>query len=370
MSTVIATNASPAASATGCRPGQPLISLTIPTWNRAAYLAESLEHLLPQFAALPERQVELLISDNCSPDNTSAVVDSFIARGLPVRYVRNETNIGSDANFMQCVRLATGQYVWVLGDDDILLPGALTALVAALEQHEVDVVYLSSAGFTGNFGDARLETRDKFHRFAELVTDGAYFLEKVNSLIGLISVILINKNRLQARPHPPFESLRDTNLMQMSWVLPLVQPRMQVLFVWERLLAYRCFNSVGWGACEVFGVRLHQIARRYLPGQPQLVDALTNGTLRYWMCDSIMSIRSGQQEGMHNEDFAAMLQPLFGTRWRYWVFVWPVASLPLPLAKLVYRGLRVLNRFNRIRQAAWRHLFSHGRYLPRQGVVS
>ena len=347
------------------RPGQPLISLAIPTFNRAAFLTELLRSLLPQFAGLSSGTVELLISDNCSTDATESVIRQFVARGLPCRYLRNSANLGADANFLKCLDEATGQYVWVFGDDDLLVPNALPDLVSLLEQSEVDLVYLSSFSFSGavDMAAARRAGADKLGRFAEVIQDGRYFLEKVNALIGLISVMLINKNRLQCTPHPDIRSLDNSNLVQVGWLFPLLHRQTSVLFVWQRLVGYRSFNSGGWGICEVFGIRLHNIAQRYFAAEPELAQALMNGVLRYWLCDAILEMRRGRHAEMHQEDFAADLRHLFTTNWRYWAFLWPVAELPLPAAEAAHRLLAASNRATRMAQGLWRHLFRRGRYL-------
>lgn len=347
------------------RPGQPLLSLTIPTFNRGPYLAQLLESLLPQFAALNPADAELIISDNCSQDDTPAIVASFMERGLRCRYVRNEVNLGADGNFLQCLHLAQGQYAWLMGDDDLLVPGALQHLLTLLSRKEVDLVYLSSFSFRGEMAAQQVQPRsDRLGRYAEIVKDGVYFLEKVNALLGLISVMLVNKNRLLATEHPPLEKLMNTNLLQMGWLFPLVRKQMEVLYVWERLVAYRLYNSGGWGICEVFGVRLHRIAREYFQGQPELSDALMNGVLRYWLCDAIVGMRRGLHADMNAENFAKDLHHLFAGNWRYWLFVWPVSRLPLPLARWTHRGLYTVNRAARVIQGVSRHVLGrHGTYL-------
>jgi glycosyltransferase involved in cell wall biosynthesis len=283
--------------------------------------------------------------------------------------VRNGENIGADGNFLRCLEEARGQYVWVMGDDDLLVPGAIADLLSLLEQHEVDLVYLSSFSFSGpvDLEAARREMADKLGRFAEIVTDGGYFLEKVNALIGLISVMLINKNRLEATAHPPIEGLHNSNLMQVGWLFPLLRRKASVLYVWQRLVAYRSYNSGGWGICEVFGVRLRRIANEYFGEEPELARALMNGVLRYWLCDAILEVRRGRHAEMHDENFAADIRHLFARNWRYWVFVWPVAELPMPMARGVHRCLAAVNKVTRVVQGVWRHLFRHGVYLRPRG---
>ncbi len=224
----------------------PLLSITIPTYNRALFLAELLESLVPELQNEP--RVELLVSDNASTDSTPELITRMASRGARLRSLRNAQNIGSDANFLQCLDEARGKYVWVLGDDDLLTPGAVGQLLSLLEHAELpdelgrpqdfDLVYLSSFGFSGRYAaPSPGQVEDRLGRFAEVVDSGPYFLEKVNALVGLISAIVINKQRLRALPHPPIDNLRDTNLIQAGWIFPLLHRRCRVLYVWQRLLA-------------------------------------------------------------------------------------------------------------------------------------
>ena len=350
------------------QPGQPLLSLMIPTYSRAPFLAELLEALLPQFVGLPDAAAaELVIFDNASPDNTADVVQQFQARGLPCRYVRQPENIGADGNFLSCLRSARGQYCWVMGDDDLPLPGAIAGLLSLLAQGEAaggyDVVYLSSIAFSGELRLGEVPIHDKLGRYAEVVTNGRYFLEKVNALLGLISVVLINRNLLFSIEHPPIDELHDSNLIQMGWIFPLVQRNMRALYCWERLIGYRSYNSGGWGICEVFGIRLERIARAYFAADPALARALMNGVLRYWLCDAILEMRRGRHAEMNAENFAQDIRHVFARNWRYWIFIYPVAELPLALAKPVHRVLHMVNTLSRAAQALRRHLFGHGEYV-------
>ena len=347
---------------------RPLLSICVPTYNRSRFLGELLASASPQMeqSLRKERFAELLVSDNASTDDTAMIVEGF---GPAVQYYRNETNLGADQNFLRCLSLARGKYVWVLGDDDLVMPGAVASLLSLLGQGEesadFDLVYLSSFGFVGTLETppAPVTLADRFGRFAEVVTDGAYLLEKINALIGLISVVIINRDRLESMTHPPIASLSGTNLIQTGWIFPLLHRRCRVLYVWQRLVGYRHFNSGGWGICEVFGVRLEEIARRYFAEEPELARSLTNGVLRYWLPDSIMLARNGRETAMRVENITAMLAPIFRGSWRYWMFVYPTATLPLPLARAVHRVLRLGNRFSRIAQAVWRRVFRQGKLL-------
>lgn len=92
---------------------QPLVSIAIPTYNRAnSYLKGAIECALTQ----SYQNLEILISDNCSTDNTEDVVKSF--DDTRIRYVKQEINLGPNGNFNYCINEAKGDFLLLLLDDD------------------------------------------------------------------------------------------------------------------------------------------------------------------------------------------------------------------------------------------------------------
>lgn len=119
-----------------------LLSICIPTYNRANLLKANLNSIINQ---VQESQgiVELVISDNASTDDTRNVIEAaqLIA---PVSYHRNDTNIGVIRNIFKVVQQAQGEYCWLLGDDDMLRPGAVAKVVEVLKSHpDLDFVYVN-----------------------------------------------------------------------------------------------------------------------------------------------------------------------------------------------------------------------------------
>ena len=100
-----------------------------------------LQALLPQVAECGD-QVEVWVIDNASPDETPAVVEESRALG-PFRSVRNTENIGPVKNvIMGPAELATGEYVWVLGDHNLMMPDALRRVLGILSDNaDLDVFY-------------------------------------------------------------------------------------------------------------------------------------------------------------------------------------------------------------------------------------
>lgn len=116
----------------------PLVSIVIPTHNRAELLHEAIESALDQHAAGELFNTEIVVVDDASTDETAEVVASY--PGL--RYVRLDANRGVSAARNAGIRASTGTYIGLLDDDDLWLPQKLRRQVPVLERHrEVGVVY-------------------------------------------------------------------------------------------------------------------------------------------------------------------------------------------------------------------------------------
>jgi glycosyltransferase involved in cell wall biosynthesis len=103
------------------------ITVIVPTYNRSAYLGDALESVLSQDFG----DVRLVVADNASEDETPSIVARL--HDDRIDYVRRERNIGWRENFNRALRDVRSEYVSLIGDDDRLLPGALTRAVQALD---------------------------------------------------------------------------------------------------------------------------------------------------------------------------------------------------------------------------------------------
>ena len=116
----------------------PTLSLCLPTFNRCGLLDGALRAVLAQITPDLAPRVEVIVLDNASPDDTPGVVARAQADfpRAPLRGVRRDQNIGPDANFTGCrLAQARGEFVYLLSDDDVLLPGAVAALLGLIDAH-------------------------------------------------------------------------------------------------------------------------------------------------------------------------------------------------------------------------------------------
>jgi hypothetical protein len=115
----------------------PLLSICIPTYNRA----ELLDHSLHQLAPLQDcgRPVEIVVSDNGSTDDTPRVIEAHRARNLGLHAHRLPENRGAASNWLNALRQAQGEFMIYLADDDSLIADNLFHHVGTLER-DADLV--------------------------------------------------------------------------------------------------------------------------------------------------------------------------------------------------------------------------------------
>jgi abequosyltransferase len=97
----------------------PLLTIALPTYNRADLLDRQLKWLADEVTGLDGR-CEVLVSDNCSTDATPEVIERWSTAfgGIPVRHRRHRRNLGAVRNIFSCIEDAAGRFVWTISDDD------------------------------------------------------------------------------------------------------------------------------------------------------------------------------------------------------------------------------------------------------------
>ncbi len=122
----------------------PLLSICVTTYNRAEWLRHSLRRILDM--TRPYRDViEIVVCDNTSTDHTPDVVREFEGEEN-FRSYRNPANVGMLGNLGVTARHAKGRFVWVFGDDDLMIEGIIEDVLHGIINHpDIHMVYLNYA---------------------------------------------------------------------------------------------------------------------------------------------------------------------------------------------------------------------------------
>lgn len=107
-----------------------LISVIMPSYNTASYIAETVQSVLAQ----TYQNWELIIVDDCSTDDTDEVIKPFLADDR-IRYFKNEKNSGAAVSRNRALREAKGKWIAFLDSDDLWMPEKLEKQIAFMEEN-------------------------------------------------------------------------------------------------------------------------------------------------------------------------------------------------------------------------------------------
>ena len=176
------------------------LSVCIATYNRAAFIAETLDSILGQMTA----DVELIVVDGASPDQTPEVVAHVAARHPELRYYREKVNSGVDGDYDKSVGYAAGEYCWLMTDDDVLVPGAIPRVLAALDGR-ADLVVVNSevlnADLTVKLVSPRLDIHQDLEYDANRSED---FFASTATYLSFIGGVVIRRDVWLARQRKPY----------------------------------------------------------------------------------------------------------------------------------------------------------------------
>ena len=117
-----------------------LVSIIMPSYNTASFIAESIQSVLEQ----SYKDWELIIVDDCSPDNTDDVVKPYLS-DKRIRYLKNEKNSGAAVSRNRALREAEGKWIAFLDSDDLWMPEKLQKQVGFMEKNGYHFSYTNYA---------------------------------------------------------------------------------------------------------------------------------------------------------------------------------------------------------------------------------
>lgn len=164
----------------------PLLSICIPTYNRAANLEHCLASIFSQLQH--DSPVEVIISDNASTDDTPQVIARYAARYPCLKSFRNSSNIGAERNIFLITQLAQGRFIKLHGDDDYFVPNTIPPLLDVIKNHlHCGFIYLNVHNHDGQVFTA----------------EGASAFLRISSIMStFISGIIIKKEEYEHVKEP------------------------------------------------------------------------------------------------------------------------------------------------------------------------
>lgn len=152
---------------------RPLLSICIPTYNRASILEKTLDSIVLQL----DDDIEIVISDNCSTDNTEEVGRKYAGKYDNIKYYRNEVNV-RDANFSLSLDRGTGLYLKLLKDNIEITEGGLHYLKQHVQQYKdkMDPLFFTN----GVFFNGRIRDVYECKSFDDFIIHTSYYITAIS----------------------------------------------------------------------------------------------------------------------------------------------------------------------------------------------
>lgn len=311
----------------------PILTFAVPTYNRLGCLRLLIERIGPEIAASGGR-IELLVCDNASTDGTPAYVRELAGRG-EIRLVEQERNIGADGNILSCVREARGRWLWICGDDDLPLEGAVTRVTAFAREHTPHLLYLPSRWHRGDLGEL---PRDTVPAAAPERLGTMELAVRANAYVTFISSWVLDRQAYFALAGADKAGrYLGTSLVQLEWTLTLLAGGGPLHAAPEPWVLARAGNTGGYSLFDTFVARYHRIVGEKLAGQSQLRDFLQDHLLRGYLPGLVWGMRIGAIGRFEPVDWRKV-EDMMAQAWpqrpqgRAWIR--RIARWPRPLAKL------------------------------------
>lgn len=220
---------------------KPLLSIYIPTYNRADKVVHQLRFLLREIKDIDAGEIELIVNNNCSTDDTEHKVLETI-KGTQVVYHKNDTNLGICGNGYAAVDFVHGKYFWLIGDDDYLHEGIVKRVYEILTANpRLSNVFL-------NYSDvSNIETRVYNGRFGLIKDGAAYFsgegASQIHVMIFTTSNIYLREGLVRAVTDLPMSECESY-----GWTAygALASMKMGETWLEEKMWTHSDSNNKSW----------------------------------------------------------------------------------------------------------------------------
>lgn len=275
-----------------------VLSFCIPTYNRAAFLEETLNSIINQ----SDESIEIIISDNASTDATFKIVESVKNKFPNIVYHRWDANMGADLNYLKTIELANGEYCWFLGSDDVIKEGAVARMKREVAQrHDI---YLCSEYLC----DLKLKPYAVHYLLPQQIPDSVYDLsireerlsyfnlaQSQSALFGYLSCIVFNRNRWNSIKYD--DSYTGTLYSHMYMLYSFIDKGCMLKYVKEPLVYWRSGNDSFGGPGKIQSRYLvdidgfKKIMDRFFQGDEEVLSAFRGAFRRHHPLKNIAYLR-------------------------------------------------------------------------------
>ena len=334
----------------------PTISICIPTYNRSRMLAELLDSILEQGL---EDEIEVVVSDDASPDDTVAVAEGYRGRIKNYTLLPQPINLGLDENFLAVVAAAQGDYIWLMGDDDRLEPGGLARVLEAIRR------WPDVSGFTLGVIDYDVtmthQTGIRQTPPTQLIADSPTLFTKMGDLLGFMSALVIDRAKWNAISSEPSVAEFKNYYVQVYIIGRVVERFGNWGVIQEPCVGFRSGNDqfktkFGWlDRLKIDVAAYDQIAVALFADQPAACEAFRRKIFDTHVMARLNNAKTATERTPAISTAIRYLYTPYRSMPRYWIRAVPTLLAPqwmLRNARSAYKRLSRKSGTARARQMA------------------
>lgn len=228
---------------------QPSLSICIPTFNRSVLLNESLTAIVNNILDCKDfdvSRIEVVISNNASTDDTQELCEKYCSDYPQINWnvVEQHVSVGAD-NVQKVTTYAKGHYIWILSDDDIILPGALNVILGYIEEG-CEVLFTNHTSFDT---DIAVQISPHFSDGCDKVFSSASdAIEYLGTMITFLSIVCFRADLVDTHA---YSFVFGSNLPQSYMFIDAILTSKSQKLIAIPVLSARRNNTGGY---NVFGV--------------------------------------------------------------------------------------------------------------------
>ena len=319
-----------------------ILSVAIPTRNRKPLLCELIESILPQLSC----SIQIVISDNASDDDTNNYCTSLLSghHGQNFKFIQNAINIGMEKNLLRAVSECDGEYVWLMGDDDKIKPGAFEDILYILSMRDYATGLVNYEEFDYYFSCKLREyrfniTQDNLNATIEdMLKAAAFFFSFLSCHIVRKSLWMsTDLSRFEGQPTdsvqiyvPIIAGAQGSNFILARPILSKRNSRYNLEDIYTINIAQGWFESME-KAVEV-GVSRNVVDNFY----KEFINHLH-------LSRDILHKKINRYDAQLEKDWVILMRQ-YGRFSGYWLFVVPLFLVPRPLLCIILAAYRTMKR--------------------------
>jgi abequosyltransferase len=311
-----------------------LLSICIPTYNRADLLFNNLNQIDKQLKNLPSHfSVEIIIQDNNSEDNTLLLANQFKQKDNRFKFFTNNYNIGAENNFALCIDRSIGEYIWVLSDDDFILDNKLNSILDLLYTHKPDFVYMNNFWYAEDFNVNEIPNNNEF-KFKNYINNIA-FLIKINYWITFVSSGIFKRSNLA--DSFDYKKYLGSNLIHVYWFLSSVLNSKLSIHIENVMIACKANNnSLNYNVFETFCINFRKMLKEtfnYYKIEEKVLSSIDSKMLIDFLPNYVLNYRVNKNS-FENYKVSKILHQQYKHKYEYWLIIFPLCYTPIIFSKI------------------------------------